>query len=92
MKIEFMKIQKCQDLTNLVIYYNRYEDNYNTALGTGVFVSSEPITQMNNSFSVTIETMDSEVKDKPICIGLVPETFSMAKKVSSYLYWVLGKE
>ena len=71
---------------------HRYDDNYNTALATGVFVSSEPISQLNHSFSVTIETIDSDVKDKPICIGVVPETFSMAKKVSSYMYWVLGTE
>ena len=84
-------ISSLSTFPNLHINYNRYDDNYNTALSAGVFVSSEPITQINHSFSVTIESMDSEATDKPICIGVVPETFSMSKKVSSYMYWVLGK-
>ena len=73
------------------IYY-RYEDNYGTALSRGVFVSSEPISQLNNSFSVTIENLDTDT-EKPVWIGVVPETWSASKKnVGSYMYWSLGKE
>ena len=77
---------------NSYLIINRYDDNYNTALSAGVFVSSEPISQLNNSFSVTIETLDPDLTAKRVLIGVVPETFSISKKVASYMYWSLGSE